>query len=143
MKRSFEIWLIIVAIIVVALLAGLWSTARMSAVPSLGFRRLPRDFVSWDIEVFYTLRTVISTVNATLLVFLLVIYIDLYQRTGSDFTVGLMLFSLVLLLYALTSNPIVQWIFGFRAVGLGPFAMLPDLFTCAALFVMLYLTWKY
>ncbi|UCD97270.1 MAG: hypothetical protein JSV35_02220 [Candidatus Bathyarchaeota archaeon] len=94
-------------------------------------------------EVFYTLRTVVSTVNATLLVFLLVIYVDIYRRTGSDFTVGLILFSLVLLLYALSSNPIVHWLFGFRAVGLGPFAMLLDLFTCVALFVMLYLTVKY
>ena len=143
MRRNFEIWLIIIAVLVVALLAGLWSTARLSAVSPLGLRRPPWDSVRWDIEVFYTLRTVISTVNATLLIFLLVIYIDIYRRTGSGFTVGLMLFSLVLLFYALSSNPIVHWIFGFRAVGLGPFAMLPDLFTCVALFVMLYLTMKY
>jgi hypothetical protein len=142
MKRSFEILLIIIAVLAVALLAGLWSSARISAVSQLG-RRLQWDPVRWDIEVFYTLRTVVSTVNATLLVFLLVIYVDIYRRTGSDFTIGLILFSIVLLLYALSSNPIVHWIFGFRAVGLGPFAMLPDLFTCVALFVMLYLTVKY
>jgi hypothetical protein len=142
MKRNFEIWLVIIAVLVIAILAGLWSNARLSAVPPLG-RRLPWDPVRYDIEVFYTLRTVVSTVNATLLVFLFVIYVDIYRRTGSDFTIGLILFSLVLLLYALSSNPIVHWIFGFRAVGLGPFAMLPDLFTCVALFVMLYLTVKY
>ena len=142
MKRNFEIWLVIIAVLVIAILAGLWSNARLSAVPPLG-RRLPWDPVRYDIEVFYTLRTVVSTVNATLLVFLFVIYVDIYRRTGSDFTIGLILFSLVLLLYALSSNPIVHWIFGFRAVGLGPFAMLPDLFACVALFVMLYLTVRY
>jgi hypothetical protein len=54
-----------------------------------------------------------------------------------------MVFSLVLLLYALSSNPLLQWVFGFRAFGLGPFAMLPDLFTFVALAVLLYLTFRY
>lgn len=96
-----------------------------------------------DIELFYTVKTVVSTINATLLIFLLITYIDIYMKTKSEFTIGLMIFSMVLLLYALTTNPLVQWIFGFRAFGLGPFAMLPDLFTCAALAVLLYLTLKY
>jgi hypothetical protein len=50
---------------------------------------------------------------------------------------------MVLLLYAMVSNPIVQVAFGYRAFGLGPFAMLPDLFSLAALAVLLYLTIKY
>ena len=96
-----------------------------------------------DIELFYTVKTVVSTVNATLLIFLLLTYIDLYTKTKSEFTVGLIIFSMVLLLYALTTNPLVQWVFGFRAVGLGPFAMLPDIFTCIALGTLLYLTIRY
>jgi hypothetical protein len=44
---------------------------------------------------------------------------------------------------ALVSNPFMMWAFGFRAFGLGPFAMLPDLFTLAALSVLLYLSVKY
>jgi hypothetical protein len=47
-----------------------------------------------------------------------------------------------LLLNALVSNPLLQFGFGFRAFGLGPFAMLPDLFTFFALVVLLYLTLK-
>jgi hypothetical protein len=96
-----------------------------------------------DIELFYTVKTVISTINATLLIFLLITYIDIYTKTQSEFTIGLIIFSMVLLFYALTSNPLLQWTFGFRAFGLGPFAMLPDLFTCIALAVLLYLTIKY
>jgi hypothetical protein len=38
---------------------------------------------------------------------------------------------------------LVIWAFGFRLFGLGPFAMLPDLFTFAALAVLLYLSVKY
>jgi hypothetical protein len=37
----------------------------------------------------------------------------------------------------------MMWTFGFRPFGLGPFAMLPDIFTCIALSVLLYLTIKY
>jgi hypothetical protein len=37
----------------------------------------------------------------------------------------------------------VIWAFGFRPFGLGPFAMLPDLFTLGALAVLLYLSVKY
>lgn len=97
---------------------------------------------SGDIEVFYTIKTVISSINLTLLVFLLVTYVDIYRKTKSEFTIGLMIFAMVLLLYALSSNPLVHQLFGFRAFGLGPFAMLPDLFTLAALITLLYLTYK-
>ncbi len=95
-----------------------------------------------DIELFYTVKTVVSTVNSTLTVILLIIYLGIYRKTKSHFTVGLIIFSVTILLYTLTSNPYLQWAFGFRAFGLGPFAMLPDFFTCLALFVLLYLSLK-
>jgi hypothetical protein len=53
------------------------------------------------------------------------------------------IFSGVFLLNALASNPLVVRAFGFWPVGLGPFAMLSDLFTLAALAVLLYLSVKY
>ena len=95
-----------------------------------------------DIELFYTVKTVVSTVNMALVTILLFTYIEIYRKTRSEFTVRLIIFSLLLLLYTLTSNPIIHWIFGFRAFGLGPFAMLPDLFTCIALSILLYLSVK-
>ena len=101
-----------------------------------------RPPIAGDIELFYTAKTVVSSVNTALLVFLLFTYYDIYRQTRSEFTIGLIIFALVLLLYALSSNPLVHWIFGFRAFGLGPFAMLPDLFTLAALVTLLYLTLK-
>jgi hypothetical protein len=98
---------------------------------------------SGDIELFYTIKTVISTVNITLVIILLFTYIDIYRRTKASFTIGLIIFSTILLLYTITSNPILQWPFGFRASGLGPFAMLPDLFACVALSILVYLSVKY
>jgi len=96
-----------------------------------------------DIELFYTAKTVVSSINVTLVVILLFTYTDIYRKTKSEFTIGLIIFSTVLLLYSLASNPTMQWVFGFRAFGLGPFAMLPDVFTCIALSVLLYLSIRY
>jgi len=143
MKRSVRIWLMLATLVAVALLAAIWATAHMPATRPFDPRWPLGDRIRGDIELFYTIKTVVSTVNATLLIFLLITYSDIYMKTKSEFTVGLVIFSMVLLLYALTTNPLVQWLFGFRAVGLGPFAMLPDLFACVALAILLYLTIKY
>jgi len=97
---------------------------------------------SGDIELFYTVKTVVSVVNVALVIILLLNYIDIYRKTKSEFTIWLILFSLIMLIYAFASTPIVQMSFGFRAFGLGPFAMLPDLLACIALFIMLYLCLK-
>ena len=151
MKRNLKIAAMFTILVVVALASYLWATANFPT-PAFEPRRLPGDrfnpnmewfssFVA-DIELYYTLQTVISSINATLLVFLLITYLDIYKTLKSEFTVGLIIFSMILLLYALVSNPLMQSIFGFQAIGLGPFAMLPDLFTCLALAVLLYLTMK-
>jgi hypothetical protein len=103
----------------------------------------PPENIPGDIEFFYIAKTVVSTINVTLLIFLLLTYIGIYRKTRSEFTIGLIIFSMVFLLNALASNPFVTWAFGFRAFGLGPFALLPDLFTCVALTVLLYLSVKY
>ena len=149
MTKYAKIGLILAVLIAVALLSTLWTTTFEPRPPQWQPwkpwepRPFPHEKVHGDIELFYTVRTVVSTINVTLLVFLLIIYMSIYEKTRSEFTIGLIIFSMVLLLYALSSNPLLHWIFGFRAFGLGPFAMLPDLFTCAALAVLLYLTLKY
>jgi len=144
MNKSMRIWLILATVIVVAVLAALW------ALSTFWFPRYPweprlrpSENIPGDIEFFYIAQTVVSTINVTLLVFLLLAYISIYRKTQSEFTIGLIIFSMVLLFYALASNPLVIWAFGFRAFGLGPFALLPDLFTCMALIILLYFTFKY
>lgn len=145
-NRNLRIWLILATLVVVALLAALWATT-YPPLPLLEPRRrlwpLPGRIELLDIELYYTAKTVISTINVTLLISLLIMYIGIYRKTRSEFTIGLVVFSLILLLNALASNPLMHWIFGFSAFGLGPFAMLPDLFTFVALAVLLYLTVKY
>lgn len=142
--RTWLLLLLIPIVVVVAILAAFWVTS------TLGFPRFPWEprerppyNIPGDIEFFYAAKTVVSTINVAMLIFLLFTYISIYRKTRSEFTIGLIIFSLVFLLNALASNPIVMWTFGFRPFGLGPFALLPDLFTLGALTVLLYLSVKY
>ena len=120
-----------------------WATPPSPTTSPFEPRRWPIRQIRGDIELFYTVKMVVSTINATLLIFLLISYVDIFRKTQSEFTIGLIIFSMTLLLYALFSNPLVQRIFGYIGFGLGPFAVLPDLFTSIALIVLLYLTLKY
>lgn len=144
MNKSIRIWVILLVLIAIASLSALWAASTLwFPFPPFEHRLPPQRDIPGDIEFFYTAKTVVSMINATLLVFLLLTYIDIYRKTRSEFTIGLTIFSGVLLLNALASNPLVIWIFGFRPVGLGPFAFLPDLFTFGALVILLYLSIKY
>jgi hypothetical protein len=144
MNKNMRTWIILTTLIVVAILATVWATSTFWFPRYPWERHLPPQHeIPEDIELFYTLDTVVSTINVTLSIFLLLIYVSIYRKTRSEFTIGLIIFSAVFLLNALASNPLVIWAFGFRAFGLGPFAMLPDLFTLGALAVLLYLSIKY
>jgi len=144
MNKSMRIWLMLATLIVVAVLTAVWASSTFW-FPRYPWEPRPRppENIPGDIEFFYTAKTVVSTINVTLLIFLSLTYINVYRKTRSEFTIGLIIFSATLLLYALASNPIMILAFGFRPFGLGPFALLPDLFTFAALIVLLYLSIKY
>ena len=143
MNRSMRIWFILAILVVVTFLSALWAMSTVWRPFSPFERRLPPGEVPGDIEFYYTAKTVVSTINVTLSIFLLLSYIDIYRKTRSEFTIGLTIFSAVFLLNALASDPLVIWIFGFRPFGLGPFALLPDLFAFGALITLLYLSIKY
>jgi len=144
MNKNVRIWSVLATLIVVAILAALWASSTFWFPRSPWERRWPPPYeIPGDIEFFYIAKTVVSTINVTLLIFLMLTYVSIYRKTQSEFTIGLIIFSAVFLLNALASNPIVMWAFGFRPFGLGPFALLPDLFTFVALVVLLYLSIKY
>ena len=144
MKRDAKILTIFGILAATAVLSLFWANVNIfpfSAHQPEG-QRPPRT-IPGDIELYYTLKTVISTLNVALLIILLLTYVDIYVKTKSEFTIGLIIFSIVLFLDVIASNPLIHWVFGFYAFGLGPFAMLPDLFTFFALVALLYLTIKY
>jgi hypothetical protein len=150
MNRNLKTWLILVilAVIAVAILAAIW--AAMVIYQSQVYQQVfpfrplqPPGYIPGDIELFYIARTVLSAVNITLLVVLIVTYVSIYIKTRSQFTIGLLIFATVFLMKDIASNPFVIGAFGFRLYGLGPFALLPDLFEFVALTVLLYLSVKY
>ena len=147
MDRKVRTWLIIiVGLIVIAILAAFLASLILSSFdPSrFPFRPLqPAQFNPADFEFYYIARTVVSTINIALLVFLIATYATIYAKTRSEFTIGLMIFALVFLMKDLAASPLVIGAFGFRPSGLGPFALLPDLFEFGALSVLLYLSVKY
>jgi hypothetical protein len=142
MARGNSVIVILFAAIVVALLA-----LRASWV-SYPYMWMPRHVGGMmgqpvgDLEVYYTVKAVVSSVNAVLLFGLLVTYLEIYKNIRSEFSLGLIIFSLALLLYAVTSNPLFHGSFGFAGYGLGPFAVLPDLFTTIASAIILYISTK-
>jgi hypothetical protein len=153
MNKFLKIGIICGVLVVVAVLADYLANQNTAFTGISVFepRPLPFDRINintyyysyiGDMELYYKVKTVLSSINATLLVVLLATYFDIYIKLKSEFTFGLIVFSLILLLYALSSNPLFQWLFGYQAFGLGPFAMLPDMFTSLALVVLLYLTMK-
>ena len=144
MSKNQRPWIVLATLIALALLLAFLGINYLQPLGPGPFT--PRPVYTpprGDIELYYTVKVVLTTINAALLIFLFSAYLGMYRKMKSHFTIGLMVFSVVLLLYALSSNPLLHGVFGFRAFGLGPFAMLPDLFTCVALAVLVYLTFRY
>jgi len=88
-------------------------------------------------------RAILSTVNIVLTSVLIFNYLGIYLKTRSEFTFGLVLFAVMLLIKDITLNPIVIGLGGFGLYGMGPFAFIPDLFEMTALLVLFYLSVKY
>jgi hypothetical protein len=134
-ENRVMIWVIIGAILV-----GTIAYYASSSVEIHNRRGMGGDHMSGDLEVYYSMKAVLASVNAFLLISLTVIYFQVYQETGLEFSLGMVIFSVALLLYAFASNPLLVRYAGFMGSGLGPFAMLPDLFTCIAAFTLLYIS---
>lgn len=96
-----------------------------------------------DFELFLFIKVFVSTLNIVLLIILLWNYLSIYREIPNRFTLSLMIFSLALLLYALSSNPMMTQLMGFRhGVGLGPFTFLPDIFASVAVVILLDMSYE-
>lgn len=96
----------------------------------------------WERSYILQMKYALSILNMALILVVFVLYANIYRKTKSPFSLGLSIFSLAFLLDILTSSPIFQAMCGFRSSGLGPFLIVPDLFTTAALAILVYLTTK-
>ncbi len=141
MNRTQKIAVLLVVLLALTVVAAfLLATYQNSLRPNLphGFR-----YNVADLELYYTIRAIFTTINIVLTVIIIVSYADIYVKTKSPFTIGLLLFAILFLLKDIMLNPFVIGIFQFTILGLGPFAMIPDMFETAALLVLFYLAVKY
>ena len=143
MSNRLKLGLIVAILVIVAVVATFGALTLIQHHYAFERRAPSPSFVSGDLELFYIANTIISTINIALLAILILIYVNVYVKTRSPFTIGLVIFAFVFLVRDLTSSPFVTSIYGFRAYGLGPFAFLPSLFELVALSVLLYLSAKY
>jgi hypothetical protein len=115
-----------------ALFAALLVTALLGL--ALGRRGFDRPVIGMLLRI----KLFVSTYNSLLLLVLLSTYAGIYRRMPNPFTLSLLLFALALLLYALSSNPVVWVLLGFRQSSLGVFTFLPDVFAAIAVTVLTY-----
>ncbi|MHA2016091.1 MAG: hypothetical protein ACTSUH_10155 [Candidatus Thorarchaeota archaeon] len=92
------------------------------------------------LAIFITLKSVISFCNIALLLALVAVYGSLCRQVRTRFTLGLLLLVIVLLLYAVSSNPVVHYLLGYPGTVLGPFTIVPDIFALLAFALLLYLS---
>jgi small-conductance mechanosensitive channel len=144
-RKQSIIILLVVLVALTAVASVLLATYQASLRTPPNFPFAPRPYFPnpADIELYYMARTVFSTINIVLTVILIVNYVSIYQKTKSEFTVGLLLFAALFLIKDIMWSPFVIGLGGFTLIGLGPFAVLPDLFEMAALLVLFYMSVKY
>jgi hypothetical protein len=119
--------LVAVALVVSLVVAFLFDSV-------VGPRLIDRPRLALVLQV----KLLVTTFTVVLLVALAGTYASLYRELPNPFTLSLVVFCLALLLYALTSNPVVVLLLGFRPLPFGPFTFLPDLFAAVATVVLLY-----
>lgn len=138
-NRKLAVILPVLVIAIVVAVIGLVLASLMLPPPETTPPPIPQpDRVLMDF--FLKVKTMISLVNIVFILALMLIYRGIYRQVKSQFTIGLIVVMLVLLMYALTSNPLIQILFGYQAQGLGPFAMIPDIFATFGLGLLLYIS---
>ncbi|MGD9397966.1 MAG: hypothetical protein PVJ05_16125 [Candidatus Thorarchaeota archaeon] len=140
MKKRTLIGIYIVSVIAAVIIGLILSAVMIDVLEGSEFPiPIPPDVLP-AFKFAMTAKTVISFVNIALIFLMLGIYIDLYRKIKTNFTAGLLLLIVVLLLNSLTANPILflRHEGAFLVPGLG--FIIPELFTTIALSVLFYLS---
>ena len=142
MSRERSHWLILViAIVAILVVTILWAVYDLPALDNLllgsGIRSGARGENQF---IYFAVKSVITTVNATILVFLFVTYFSIYRETKMKFSLGLVIFSLSWLIHVLIANPMILQRAG-KVIGLP--IIFEQFFSLLALITLLYITYKY
>ena len=140
MRKKTLIGIYFVSVIVSVILGLILSTILLENFTGVEFPfPIPAEYLP-ALRVMMTLKTVISFVNMALIFLMLGIYIDLYRKIKTNFTAGLLLLIVVLLMNAMASNPLIFLRFEGALIIPGFGSFIPDLFSTIALTVLFYLS---
>jgi hypothetical protein len=119
---------------IAALVSGMITLS--TSFSGLGF---PGHTPPVGIETVIQAKLFVTTLNSIVLLAILWNYIRIYRDLPNRFTLSLLLFTVALLLYAVSSNPLLPLIMGFQhGSTLGPFLFIPDVFASIAVIVLLF-----
>lgn len=140
--KSSKPALYVLGIFVLLLLSIMLLSVLMQLLsPSVGFGgRLNFEKAIEFRESFEFWNAVITSLNVVLLVYLLYNYVSIYTHLKSQFSLGLIVIASALLAHSISASPFISHLFGFRGSGLGPFTIIPSLFTLVASIVLIYLS---
>lgn len=89
------------------------------------------------------IKALITLVNLIFLFYLLFIYQKNYREVKSMFSLGLIIFIILLIVQTFTSNPFIYHLWGFRHLEAFGFSrIMPDIFEFVALLILLYISRK-
>jgi hypothetical protein len=88
---------------------------------------------------FFEQNIIINSLASIILILVMSNYFSIYFKTKAKFSLGLIAMSIALMVPTLTSNPIIQYFFGFREPS-GLFSLISSIFTLFAAIVLLYLS---
>ncbi len=112
----------------------------------------PTELQERRFTILYSVSIVVNCIDATLLVGILVLYIDSYRKTKSSFLMGLTFFISVLLARSILSLITIQSLFteyiqllpslakAISTTGVGSFSFLLNIFEIIAISILLYLS---
>ncbi len=140
-----RVW--IAGLLLALIFVNLSSVTVVSAqLPRRPFPRPPFDIDPEDIPriqrllvTYFIGKTVTSLVNSVLLLYLLLVYFGIYRSTRSQFSLGLMVMSVALITFTVSSSPLIQWALN-RRILFAVFNFIPDVFTTVAAVVLIYLS---
>lgn len=124
----------ILAVGIGAVISGLVTASVSVATPVV-----PQHGPPIGLETMIQVKLFVATFSVVLLLFLLWNYVQIYRIMPNRFTLGLVLVTVALLLYGISSSPLLQLLMGFQpSVAAGPFTFLPDVFASIAVVILLY-----
>ena len=129
--------------VVVVLLVGLISGVLLSDLATLQTEERPdffRDFPYFNPDPTIRLHVILTTVEVTLLISLVIIYLKVYSETRANFALGLVIVLGALFLQTVFSYPLVLGLAGPVLFVRGSLPTVSDVLTISAYTVFLYLS---